>query len=191
MICFGVYAASTFSIMHPICRQKFCISIVSSFSWDGCNTQEKWKTKSWKILGANKVRYGIYRSVVFPQASQPSMNFNISELACSKLVHPPPRGICRAFVIFSWNGCKFPTVGPGGSYKTPTGGAEKKVNFFSAKFSITVKYWKKGTTLTASRRIDKCPTPGREDVFWQISLRRDRQGARQMPGWKGLGGGHA
>ena len=28
-------------------------------------------------------------SVVFPQASQPSMNFNISELAYFKLVHPP------------------------------------------------------------------------------------------------------
>ena len=71
---------------------------------------------------------------------------------------PSPRGICRAFVIFSWNGCKCPTVGADGSYKTPTGGAEKKVNFFSAKFSITVKCWKKGATLTASRRIDKCPT---------------------------------
>ena len=69
-----------------------------------------------------------------------------------------PPGHLSAFVIFSWNGCKCPTVGPGGSYKTPTGGAEKKVNFFSAKFSITVKCWKKGATLTASRRIDKCPT---------------------------------
>ena len=66
---------------------------------------------------------------------------------------PSTRGICRAFVIFSWNGCKCPTVGPGGSYKTPTGGAEKKVNFFSAKFSITVKCWKKGATLTALEEL--------------------------------------
>ena len=28
-----------------ICPPKFCISIVFNFSWDGCNTQEKWKTK--------------------------------------------------------------------------------------------------------------------------------------------------
>ena len=28
-----------------ICPPKFCISIVFNFSWDGCSTQEKWKTK--------------------------------------------------------------------------------------------------------------------------------------------------
>ena len=102
-------------------------------------------------------------------------------MAQSILSVPIPRGICRAFVIFFWNGYKSPTVGPGGS-ENPDGGAEKKVSFFSANFDVTVKYWKKGTTLTASRRIDKSATPRREDVFWQISLRRDRQDARQMPG---------
>ena len=62
----------------------------------------------------------------------------------------------------------------GGFIQNPHGGAEKKVNFFSANFDVTVKYWKKGSTLTASR--------SREDVFWQISLRRDRQDARQISG---------
>ena len=39
------FAISTFPKMHLICPPKFCISIVFNFCWDGCNTQEKWKTK--------------------------------------------------------------------------------------------------------------------------------------------------
>ena len=51
------FNTSTFPIMHLICytrtpsKKKVCISIVFSFSWDGCNTQEKWKTKVMQILG--------------------------------------------------------------------------------------------------------------------------------------------
>ena len=30
---------------------KFCISIVFNFSWDGCSTQEKWKTKVMQNFG--------------------------------------------------------------------------------------------------------------------------------------------
>ena len=45
-------ATSTFPIMHLICFPKFCISIVFNFSWDGCNTQEKWKTKVMQKFGA-------------------------------------------------------------------------------------------------------------------------------------------
>ena len=41
----------TFPIMHLICPPKFCISIVFNFSWDGCNTREKWKTKVMQSLG--------------------------------------------------------------------------------------------------------------------------------------------
>ena len=44
---------------------QFCMSIVFKFSWDGCNTQEKWKTKAMQIFffffgggGVNKVHYG-------------------------------------------------------------------------------------------------------------------------------------
>ena len=40
----------TFPIMYHICPPKFCISIVFNFSWDGCNTQEKWKTKVMQSL---------------------------------------------------------------------------------------------------------------------------------------------
>ena len=29
---------------------QFCMSIVFKFSWDGCNTQEKWKTKAMQIF---------------------------------------------------------------------------------------------------------------------------------------------
>ena len=54
-------------------KKKVCISIVFSFSWDGCNTQEKWKTKVMQILfflagggGADKVRYGKCGSGVLP-----------------------------------------------------------------------------------------------------------------------------
>ena len=57
-------ATSTFPVMHLICPPKFCISIVFNFSWDSCNTQEKWKTKGMQKFGgrggggANKVHYG-------------------------------------------------------------------------------------------------------------------------------------
>ena len=36
-----IYTTCMSSKMHLICPQKFCISIVFNFSWDGCNTQEK------------------------------------------------------------------------------------------------------------------------------------------------------
>ena len=56
------YATCTSSIMYRICpAHKFCISIVFSFSRDGCNTREKWKTKVMQnlgMVGANKVHYG-------------------------------------------------------------------------------------------------------------------------------------
>ena len=45
------YATSTSPIMHLICPLRFCISIVFSFSWNGCNTQERWKTKVMQKLG--------------------------------------------------------------------------------------------------------------------------------------------
>ena len=45
------YATCTSPIMHLICPPKFCISIVFNFSWDGCNTQEKWKTKVMQNFG--------------------------------------------------------------------------------------------------------------------------------------------
>ena len=40
---------------------------------------------------------------------------------------PPPPSICRAFVIFVWKSCKCPTVGLGGSFKTPTQRFKKSV----------------------------------------------------------------
>ena len=33
------------SLNAPYFPQEFCISIVFNFSWDSCNTREKWKTK--------------------------------------------------------------------------------------------------------------------------------------------------
>ena len=74
------FNTSTFPIMHLICfpphplQKKVCIGIVFSFSWDGCNTQEKWKTKVIQNFGGNKVRYGKCGSGVFyhwavPQAA--------------------------------------------------------------------------------------------------------------------------
>ena len=36
--------------MHLICPPKFRASIVFNSSWDGCNAQEKWKTKVMQII---------------------------------------------------------------------------------------------------------------------------------------------
>ena len=99
-------------------------------------------------------------------------------MAQSILSGPIPPGICHFFL--KW--LQKPHGRAGRFIQNPHGGAEKKVSFFSTNFDVTVKYWKKGTTLTASRRIDKSPTPRREEVFWQSSLRWHRQDARQMPG---------
>ena len=50
--------------MYLIWPPKFCISMVFNFSWDGCNTQEKKKSKIMEKflggggVGANKVHYG-------------------------------------------------------------------------------------------------------------------------------------
>ena len=46
-----LYATFTFPVMHHICPPKFCVGTVFNFSWDGCNTQEKWKTKVMQNLG--------------------------------------------------------------------------------------------------------------------------------------------
>ena len=35
----------------PCCPQTFCISSVFNFSWGGCNTKEKWKTKVMQNVG--------------------------------------------------------------------------------------------------------------------------------------------
>ena len=69
------YVTCTYPIMHLICPlpslpppppppAKFCISIVFNSSWDGCNTQEKWKTKVMPLFGgrgwgATKVHYRV------------------------------------------------------------------------------------------------------------------------------------
>ena len=37
----GLYATTTFPIMHLTCAPKFCISIVFNFSCDGSDIQEK------------------------------------------------------------------------------------------------------------------------------------------------------
>ena len=60
------FNTSTFPIMRLICsppprprtpsKKKVCISIVFSFSWDGYNTQEKWKTKVMQIFWGGRGR---------------------------------------------------------------------------------------------------------------------------------------
>ena len=45
------YATCISPIKHLICPPKFYISIVFNFSWDGCNIQEKWKTKVTQNVG--------------------------------------------------------------------------------------------------------------------------------------------
>ena len=45
------YATCISPIKHLICPPKFYISIVFNFSWDGCNIQEKWKTKVMQNVG--------------------------------------------------------------------------------------------------------------------------------------------
>ena len=50
-LCRIMYATCISSKMQLICPPKFCITIVFNFSWDGCSTQEKWKTKIMQNFG--------------------------------------------------------------------------------------------------------------------------------------------
>ena len=50
----NLFDTCTSPIMHLICPPKFCISIVFYFPWDGCNTQEKWKSKVMQSLGGKQ-----------------------------------------------------------------------------------------------------------------------------------------
>ena len=58
----GVFCV--FAVPPPLTRKKIYLSIVFNFSWDNCNTQEKWKTKLLQNLfcgggrGVTKVYYG-------------------------------------------------------------------------------------------------------------------------------------
>ena len=66
-----------FYISHnaPCSPQKFCIGIVFNFSWEGCNTQGKQKTKVYATFGGtNKVHYGkcgsgVYKTVYVVNSS--------------------------------------------------------------------------------------------------------------------------
>ena len=60
MISFLYFATCTSHKMHLVCPWKFYISIVSRFSWNGCNTQEKWKTKLMQNLrGCGEGKQGV------------------------------------------------------------------------------------------------------------------------------------
>ena len=78
-----MYSACTSPIMNLICappppqkkKKKFLISIFLKFSWDGCNTQEKWRTKVMQHFGggrggANKVHYGRCASGVWHKSDE-------------------------------------------------------------------------------------------------------------------------
>ena len=55
----------TLRILHLVYLPKFCISIVFTFSWDNCDTQEKWKTMVKQfILGEGGWQRGYTRSTI-------------------------------------------------------------------------------------------------------------------------------
>ena len=54
---YSVYARSPLSVPHdaPYLPQKFCLSIVFNFSWDGCNTRPgELKNKGYAKFGGKK-----------------------------------------------------------------------------------------------------------------------------------------
>ena len=69
--------APYFPLPTPPPPKKVCISIVFSFSWDGCNTQEKWKTKVIQNFGGDKLRYGKCGSGVFYHWAVPQVAHTI------------------------------------------------------------------------------------------------------------------
>ena len=82
---------STSPIMHLICPPKFCRSSSFNFSWDGCNTQEKRKTKVMQFFFGggvgNKVHYGRCARGECGNESRPGVRL-VEKLATP--LDPPP-----------------------------------------------------------------------------------------------------
>ena len=77
---------------------KFCVSIVFNFSWDGCNTQEKWKTQVMQNLG------GQIRCIMgdVQEANRPFYRYGGHiELIRFKEYYRIPRGHERISFVFS------------------------------------------------------------------------------------------
>ena len=52
----------TLRILHLVYLPIFCITIVFAFSWDNCDTQEKWKTMVKQfILGEGGLVEGVHK----------------------------------------------------------------------------------------------------------------------------------
>ena len=70
--------------------KKFCISIVFNFSWDGCSTQEKWKTKVVQNSG------GQIRCII----GDVQVAYLLKQVAsCHAAPHPPPTLVLYAIKL--------------------------------------------------------------------------------------------
>ena len=84
--------------MHLVYPPKFCISIVFSLSWDGCNTREKWKTKVLKKIfffffgGGEGVGMQI-RCIVG------NVQVTFRTFPCSKNSHFQNESKCKTFLV--------------------------------------------------------------------------------------------
>ena len=76
-VIFSVLYIRYLNISHNapyIFPQKFCISIVFSFSWNDSNTQDKWKTKVMQFFGggwggANNGKCGVWSRSAMPEVT--------------------------------------------------------------------------------------------------------------------------
>ena len=82
-------------IYHSTPCLPSCIHIAFNFSWEDCNTQEKWKTKVCEILGAGKVFYG--------RCTNGKYIFNLLCAFATNLM---------LVLSFTWNGDKIPFTQP-------------------------------------------------------------------------------
>ena len=93
--------------MHLICPPKFCISIVFNFSWDGCNTQEKWKTKVKQNFGGAGVGGGGKSGALWEEMWKWRMDFWDPDHQCTWVVALSWLGwqnaaICMKLSIQAW-----------------------------------------------------------------------------------------
>ena len=157
--------------MHLIWPQKFRINIVFNFSWDGCNTQEKWKTKVmqnfrgqiWYIMGDVQVVNWLFQEnctpiMLFPQSS-----------SCSAAVHVNCRLTLMTRLSSDWGGLPVHTANLQESSATcsvtPNSKVcEKNQTWKSNKFHKVVHY-----TLYDKKKLAK-------SYHWDVvsSLKRDQ-----------------
>ena len=109
-----------------------------SYSWWGGQWHFSWTASKYFIYGNFNVPilFELKTRLLYAGWRKSRRLFSISSCVFAmaqsipNVPIPPPPGHLSGFVIFVWKSCKCPTVGLGGSFKTPTQRFKKSANAY-------------------------------------------------------------